>query len=79
MSNFPIYIYQSLRINLGDLQYSFTWISSHVLWQSKIESTVISILLDDNANLGLTQEYMMSLHDILTPLLSQRKDFEEPE
>ena len=70
---------QSLKINLGNIQCSFTWINNHVLIQSKVESVVLSILLEENSNLGITQEYITSLQEHLKPLLVYRKEKEEPE
>ena len=63
---------QASRFNVGDIANSVTWIPNWnaVLWQTKMDSLILSILLEEHANLGLTEEYILSLKGVLTPLFS---------
>jgi hypothetical protein len=59
---------QSTRLALGPLKHIFTWVAdSSILMQMKVESLVVSVLLDENANLGIVEEHTKDLRSILQP------------
>eukprot|EP01041_Mallomonas_annulata_P010572 gene10572-22065_t len=64
---------QSTRLNLGDGKYSLSWISGHILAQILIETIVVSLVLQDNANLGLLEERIALLTENLKPICQELK------
>jgi hypothetical protein len=65
--SFNMSVEQSSRLGLGGSQYAMTWTANSVLMQTKIKALVVSILLDENANLGVAQEHIDTLREILAP------------
>ena len=65
--SFNMSVEQSSRLGLGGSQYALTWTANSVLMQTKIKSLVVSILLDENANLGVAEEHIDTLREILDP------------
>ena len=63
--------HQASRFNIGNVVNSMTWLpdTNAILWQTKIESIVLSILMEEHANLGLAEENIESLKEILRPLV----------
>ena len=61
---------QSGRLNLGAPKHILTWVANSILMQIKVESLVVSILLDENANLGIAEEHIEDLRSILAPFCS---------
>ena len=57
-----------MRLNLGPVTHSITWIDGNILIQVKVDSVIMSLLLDGNANLGLAEEYIISMKEVLQPL-----------
>lgn len=68
--SFNMTVEQSSRLGLGGSQYALTWTANSVLMQTKIKSLVVSILLDENANLGVAEEHIDTLREILAPFCS---------
>ncbi len=62
---------QASRFSIGNIVNSMTWLpnTNVILWQTKIGSLVLSILLDEHANLGIAEENIKSLIEILRPLV----------
>jgi len=58
---------QALKFNLGASKYSLTWSDSSVHVQFKIEAIIVSVVVEENSNLGLMDNYVNSLHSILKP------------
>ena len=58
---------QSGRLNLGAPKHILTWVANSILMQIKVESLVVSILLDESANLGIAKEHIEELRVILAP------------
>jgi len=61
---------QSFRLGLGQTKHSITWISNSILLQILVESVVVSVLLDEGANLGIVEEQLWTLHSVLKPFCS---------
>ena len=57
-----------MRLNLGPVINSITWIDSNILIQIKVESVIMSLLLGEHANLGVAEEYILSMKEVLKPL-----------
>lgn len=55
------------KLGLGTPQYTMVWLDEGILVQSKLEAAVISIFLDANANLGLLEEQIVIIQNILKP------------
>ena len=68
--SYYISIDQSYRLGLGQTRHSITWISNSILLQILVESVVVSVLLDENANLGIVEEQLFTLHSVLKPFCS---------
>lgn len=65
--SYYISIDQSSRLGLGQAKHSITWISNSILLQILVESVVVSVLLDEGANLGIVEEQLYTLHSVLKP------------
>ena len=50
------------------MEYTLSWISGRILLQLMVENIVVSILLNDSANLGVVSELLPVLKDALRPL-----------
>ena len=44
------------------------WVAGSILIQTCIDIVIVSILCDENANLGILDEYINTMHNVLTPL-----------
>ena len=58
------------RLNLGQAQFSLSWISGFILAQAMIETVVVSITLNDNANIGILDEILPTLREVLKNMSS---------
>ena len=58
---------QSSRLGLGGSKYAVTWAANSIILQTKVESLIVSILLDENANLGVAEEHFEELKTLLLP------------
>lgn len=68
--SFAISIDQSSRLNLGQPKYSITWVgNNYIILQTMIESIILSLVLYDNANIGIVEEQLSYIECILKPLL----------
>lgn len=47
-----------------------TWVANSIVLQAWVESVVLSLVLDDNANIGLVEEQLGTLISVLVPFLS---------
>jgi len=65
--SFSTSIDQSSRLGLGGSQYAITWAANSVVLQTKVESLIVSILMDEHANLGIVEEHVGALRAILKP------------
>lgn len=59
---------QATRLGLGQSKYSMTWAANSIILQTRIGAVVVSVILDEGANLGLIDENMSELSNILKPL-----------
>ena len=69
--SFSMSVEQSSRLGLGGTQYAMTWAANSVLMQTRVRSCVVSILLDENANLGVAEEHIETLREILAPFCNE--------
>ena len=69
--SFIMSVEQSSRLGLGGTHYAMTWAANSVLMQTKVKSCIVSILLDENANLGVAEEHIETLREILSPFCSE--------
>jgi hypothetical protein len=61
--------FQARRVNYGDAKYALSWIGGSVLIQSSVDNTfIISIMCDESINLGILDDYLETMHNVLTPL-----------
>ena len=59
---------------MGPAKKALTWIHRSIILQMKVESVIISVLLEENANVGLIEEYVESVGEVLKPLCIVRMD-----
>ncbi len=55
------------KLGLGAPAYSLVWLDEGILVQSKLEAAVLSIFLETTANLGLLEEQLPIIQNILRP------------
>ncbi len=65
--SFHISMDQSSRLQLGAAKYAVTWAANSIIMQIKVGSLVLSILLEETANLGIADELVEELQSILRP------------
>ena len=58
---------QSSKFGLGATEFGLTWIGKTILIQAKIDLIVLSILVSENANVGLIEEHATTLIETLRP------------
>jgi hypothetical protein len=56
-----------LRLDAGAAEHSIVWYGHHILLQFKVEVFVVSILLEENANIGILDEIIPVIGDVLKP------------
>mmetsp|Transcript_21943 Transcript_21943/g.30148 ORF Transcript_21943/g.30148 Transcript_21943/m.30148 type:complete len:136 (+) Transcript_21943:51-458(+) len=61
---------QPSKFGLGEPKYSLTWTENGIVMTSRLESLIITILLDNSSNLGMLELNMQLLHRILRPFCS---------
>ncbi len=59
---------QTKRFDLGALQHAITWVGGRIVLQMLVGSVVVSLLLEETANLGLIGEHVDVLSTLLQPL-----------
>jgi Mitogen-activated protein kinase kinase 1 interacting len=69
--SFVVSIDQSSRLGLGPAKHSMTWVASSIVLQVWVESVVLSLVLEDTANIGLVEEQLGTLISVLRPFLSR--------
>ena len=62
---------QCTRLDLGKEKFALSWVSGHILAQVMINSIVVSMLLHENANLGLLEGQLQTLTDGLQPICNE--------
>lgn len=60
-------IVQSSRLNLGQVKHTILWSGRSITLQFKLESVVVSIVLEENANLGVMDEFIPVIQKTLQP------------
>jgi hypothetical protein len=61
---------QSSRLNLGKVKYAVLWSGRSITLQFKLELVVVSIVLEENANLGVMDEFIPLIQKTLLPFCS---------
>ena len=69
-SHSPSFLYQSSRLNLGKVKYGILWSGRSVTVQFKLEMVIVSIVLEENANLGVMDEFVSLIQKTLLPFCS---------
>jgi hypothetical protein len=54
-------------MDLGLVDHSVIWFGRNILIQFKVEVVIVSILLEENANIGIMDELIPVIRDILKP------------
>jgi thiol:disulfide interchange protein len=67
VSGFAASIDQSSRMNLGKAEYSLAWAGNSIVLQSLIGGLVLTLILDETANVGAVDDYLPKMIDILQP------------
>ena len=62
--HFPI---QASKIGTGNAEYSVSWLERGVLIHLKLEALVVTLIVEENANLGLIDDHISLLKKILGP------------
>ena len=63
---------------MGKGKFSYTWINGEiVVAQSLINTIVVSIILNENANLGLLEEGLLGLIEVLNPICNEISNISE--
>mmetsp|Transcript_16566 Transcript_16566/g.33596 ORF Transcript_16566/g.33596 Transcript_16566/m.33596 type:complete len:140 (-) Transcript_16566:41-460(-) len=67
VSSYATSIVQASKIGGGAPLYSMSWMERGSLIHIKLEALVVTLVMDDNANLGLIDEHIVLLKRILGP------------
>ena len=65
--SFSTTVEHSSRLGLGSSLYTTTWAANSIVLQTKLDTLIVSILLDSNGNIGVAEEHVSSLRSILAP------------
>lgn len=68
--SFSTSVEQSSRLGLGVAQYAIVWAANSIVLQTKVEALIVSIVLDENCNLGMVEENISALRTLLLPFCS---------
>lgn len=69
--SFVVSVDQSLRFELGATKHAMTWSGNYVYIQFIVDKIVVSIVMDESANIGLVEEQLPELKSILSPLFRE--------
>lgn len=69
--SFVVSVDQSLRFELGATKHAMTWSGNYVYIQFIVDKIVVSIVMDESANIGLVEEQLPELKSILFPLFRE--------
>ena len=62
-------IEQAQRVKFGSSKYALLWVAGSVMIQSDIDgSFFITLLCEETVNLGVIEDYLAAVHNVLTPL-----------
>lgn len=61
---------QSNKYGMGAPKYSISWSDIGVLVQFRLDALIVTLTMDENANLGLIDDHLGSLQRILKPFSS---------
>lgn len=59
--------WQASKIGTGTAEYSISWMDRGALIHVKLEALVVTLIVEDNANLGLIDDHISLLKKILGP------------
>lgn len=60
-------IKQASKIGTGNAEYSISWLERGSLVHVKLEALVLTLIMEDSANLGLIDDHISLLKKILGP------------
>lgn len=52
---------------MGRSQYSISWMDRGILIHIQLDALIVTLIMEENANLGLMEEYIVLLKKILGP------------
>lgn len=58
---------QGAKLGLGNVQHSFLWTDHGAVVHVKLDALIVSLIMEDNANLGLLDEHIAILQKLLGP------------
>eukprot|EP00603_Paraphysomonas_imperforata_P009234 CAMPEP_0114418882 /NCGR_PEP_ID=MMETSP0103-20121206/3733_1 /TAXON_ID=37642 ORGANISM="Paraphysomonas imperforata, Strain PA2" /NCGR_SAMPLE_ID=MMETSP0103 /ASSEMBLY_ACC=CAM_ASM_000201 /LENGTH=129 /DNA_ID=CAMNT_0001587269 /DNA_START=45 /DNA_END=434 /DNA_ORIENTATION=+ len=67
VTSFSVSTDQSTRLNLGKVKYAVLWSGRSITLQFKVELVVVSIVLEENANLGVMDEFIPLIQKTMLP------------
>lgn len=56
------------KLGLGGCKFAITWVDADIVVQRKVGSFIVTLIVDENFNLGLIEEHFESLKKIMAPL-----------
>lgn len=62
------------RLDVGTVESSMIWLDRCVVAQIRVDQVVVSLSLTDSANLGVIEEFVPVLRDILKPFCAVMAD-----
>ena len=62
------------RLDVGAVESSMIWLDRSVVVQIRVDQVVVSLTLTDCANLGVIEEFVPVLRDILKPFCAAMAD-----
>ena len=63
-------IFQSVLLGLGAVKYSLLFSGNIIILQSAVKSLMITITMEESANISLIEEQLQTLANILQPYAS---------
>jgi hypothetical protein len=54
-------------LELGGTQYSLSWVENGILVRFKLDALSVTLVMEDNSNMGLIEDHLSSLQRILKP------------
>mmetsp|Transcript_10531 Transcript_10531/g.16006 ORF Transcript_10531/g.16006 Transcript_10531/m.16006 type:complete len:129 (-) Transcript_10531:137-523(-) len=65
--SFTVSAEQSSRLRLGNVVYTIVWNDRSIVLQFKVELVVVSVLLEESANIGIMDEFIPLISETLKP------------
>lgn len=69
-----ILLAKASRLDMGIPVNTLTWLAGCIILQTMIESFVLTIVMEEHANIGLMEEHLSPLQEILRPFCASSLD-----